>query len=326
MDIIVYHNSCPDGFTAAYIAKLRYPEAKLFPRDHGLEPPYEELAGKDVLVVDFSWRTREQNDRIAAAAKSFRILDHHKTAQEVLAGAPYAVFDLNRSGAGLAWDYLFGEDSVIKLPIFVNDIPTGEFLESESEPRPWYVDYVEDRDLWRFRLPESEAVNAYIMTFPYEIVAWDQMAKTSLATAIQIGQSVQLEINKYIREVLKQTQAGNLNVLGKSYTVGVVNVPYLHTSDIGNALAHRYDIGLGWFERADSVIQFSARSLGDIDVSAIAKTFGGGGHKNAAGWQLPLGEGRRIVDIILGRQITQEKVNEILDRVGKDMLDKISRS
>src|SRR5579863_378480 len=106
MDLIIFHANCPDGFAAAYAAKLKYPDAVLLPRDHGLEPPYKEVTGKDVLVVDFSWRTREQNDRLASLAKSFKILDHHKTAQDVLVGAPYVVFDMGRSGAGLTWDYL----------------------------------------------------------------------------------------------------------------------------------------------------------------------------------------------------------------------------
>jgi oligoribonuclease NrnB/cAMP/cGMP phosphodiesterase (DHH superfamily) len=287
LDLIVYHNACPDGFTAAYIAKLKYPQAKLLARDHGLEPPYEEVTGKDVLVVDFSWRTREQNDKLASLAKSFKILDHHKTAEAVLAGADYAVFDMNRSGAGLAWDYLFGQD--------------GGNFNAWDWRRPWWVDYVEDRDLWTHRLPETDSVNAYIMTTAYDLESWKAMTQVNFNEAVEKGKAIRLEIDKYIREVVKQVQVGNLNVANKKYSVGVVNVPYLHTSDIGNVLAHRYDIGMGWFERGDSLMQFSLRSIGDIDVSEVAKIFNGGGHKNAAGFQLPIPEGRRIVDQILNR-------------------------
>lgn len=298
MDLIIYHNGCPDGFSAAYIAKLKYPQAKLLARDHGLEPPYEEVTGKDVLVVDFSWRTREQNDKLANLAKTFRILDHHKSAKEVIGDAPYAVFDMERSGAGLTWDYLFGKDSdEAFFACTTIDYKRQKFY----TPRPWWADYVEDRDLWNHRLPETEAVNAYIMTTAYDLESWKLMTQVDLAVAIEKGRAVRLEINKYIREVIKQTQVGTLNIGDKHYSVGVVNIPYLHTSDVGHTLAHRYDIGLGWFERGDGMIQFSARSIGDIDVSAIAQTFGGGGHKNAAGWQVSLDKGRHIVDTILGR-------------------------
>src|SRR5258708_22202166 len=105
MDLIIYHNSCPDGWAAAYICHLKYPEAELMPLNHGLLPvALDELfnyaTGKDVIMVDYSLRTRELNDHLSAVAKSFRILDHHKTAQAVLEGAPYATFDMKRSGAG----------------------------------------------------------------------------------------------------------------------------------------------------------------------------------------------------------------------------------
>src|ERR1700676_3873436 len=119
MDIIFYHSHCPDGWCAAYIASKRYPEAKLVPLDHGAEFDFSQVEGKDVLMLDFSLRTREQNDKIASLANSFKILDHHKTAQAVLEGAPYAIFDMKRSGAGLTWDCLFGKDREDK-PRWVN--------------------------------------------------------------------------------------------------------------------------------------------------------------------------------------------------------------
>lgn len=79
-------------------------------------------------------------------------------------------------------------------------------------------------------------------------------------------------------------------------------VKWVHqVTGVGNELSKTANIGLGWFERADGMIQFSARSKGEIDVSAVAKTFNGGGHKNAAGWQLPLNKGREVIDTILGR-------------------------
>jgi len=312
MDVIVYHNSCPDGWAAAYIAKLRYPEAKLRPRDHGTEIDIEEYRGKDVLCVDINMRGK--NDEVAAVCKSYRVIDHHKSETDII-GKSYVTYDVNRSGAGLTWDYLFGKDSVaeFKAPIYKDGIATGEFLEAEWDTRPWWVNYVEDRDLWRFALPESEAINAYIMTFPYEIVSWDQMTKADLRDAITSGKAILLQIAKYVREAVKQAQPGTLNVGDKHYTVGVVNVPYLNTSEVGHALAHRYDIGLGWFERSDGIIQFSARSVGDVDVSAVAKAFGGGGHMHAAGFQLSLARGREVIDTILNRSLTREQINQALD-------------
>src|SRR5271157_4662472 len=126
MDLIIYHGKCRDGWCAAYVAQKRYPEAELLPVAYGDEPPYEKVVKRDVLVVDFSWPQREVNDTLAASSRSFQILDHHKTAQATLEGAPYVIFDMARSGAGLTWDNLFGE---IKLRLYQDGKPTGEFIE-----------------------------------------------------------------------------------------------------------------------------------------------------------------------------------------------------
>lgn len=295
MDLIVYHKSCPDGFCAAFIAHKRYPEAQLLARDHGLEPPYEEVTGKDVLVVDFSWRTREQNLELARRARSFRILDHHKTAKAVLEGLEFATFDMERSGAGLAWDYLFGVDS-----------PSSD---GEMMTRPWYVSYVEDRDLWRHLLPQSKEVNAYLMTLPFEESAWSQLDVITPEYAASNGRGALAQVEHYVREGRLQAQKGVLNSV---YNVKIVNALYMNISELAGALAQEpgIDIGIGYFERGDGVMQFSLRSRTDVDVSAIASSLGGGGHKNAAGFQLPLGKGRALVDKILGRNPYLRYVNE----------------
>jgi len=293
MDLIVYHNNCPDGFAAAFIAHQRYPEAKLLPRDHGLEPPYAEVKDKDVLVVDFSWRTREQNLELAELSKTFRILDHHKTAQETLQGLDFATFDMNRSGAGLAWDYLFGKDSrtSLKRPI-------------EAQPwlsRPWYVDYVEDRDLWRKALPSTDEVNAYIMTLPYDFTAWEGLAamKTYEEAAFK-GQGALAHVKHYVREALTNARTGKL----AGYDAMIINALYLNISEVAGELANLCNgIGIGYFERGDGVMQFSLRSRNEVDVSAIAKQLGGGGHRNAAGFQLPVQFGRLFVDRVIGRYL-----------------------
>ena len=45
---------------------------------------------------------------------------------------------------------------------------------------------------------------------------------------------------------------------------------------------------MSWFRHRDGNYIYSLRSRADsgIDVSAIAKKYGGGGHKNAAGFKL----------------------------------------
>ena len=81
MDLIISHKSCPDGFCASFIAHKRYPEAEILPLNHGDPLPLDQVRGKDILILDFSWKSREDNEAVALAAKSIHILDHHKTSQ-----------------------------------------------------------------------------------------------------------------------------------------------------------------------------------------------------------------------------------------------------
>ena len=63
------------------------------------------------------------------------------------------------------------------------------------------------------------------------------------------------------------------------------NCPPHLQSDVGHELANQSGtFGLLWFIDKDNNCRCSLRSNGDYDVSAIAKAFGGGGHRNAAGF------------------------------------------
>ena len=314
MDLIIYHNNCPDGFCAALIAKKRYPEASLMPMNHGEENALSKLiplvADKDVLMVDFSLRTRLDNQHLNNIAKSFRIFDHHKTAEEELAGLDFATFDMKRSGAGITWDELFGryDKTLYESGKEIRVGPGRSYIGMPEPNRPWYVDYVQDRDIWKHELPRTKEINAFIMTLPFTEVAWRVLESMSSDQAANLGTGALAHVDHYVREIVEHRQMGSISMTGRlgpidaGYSVAVVNAPYLNISEVGNVLATSYaKIGMGWFERGDGKIQFSLRSNDDIDVSAIAKIYNGGGHKNAAGFQMTLAEGRKFIDFILTR-------------------------
>jgi hypothetical protein len=211
-----------------------------------------------------------------------------------LDGADYATFDMKRSGAGLAWDHLFGIDE---------DIPG--IITIPGRPRPWWVNYTEDQDLWNWVLPNSDVINAYLMTRPRTVEEWNELIETEREDAVRLGIGVREYIEYYTRSVVAERQEGLLVFGSTAYRTAVLNIPYAGVSEAGAALVElSYDIGLAWFERGDGQIQFSLRSKkgGDVDVSAIAKSYGGGGHQSAAGFQMSVSDGRTLVDNILGRQ------------------------
>lgn len=259
--IVIYHASCADGFTAAWCAWLKYgDDAEYLPAQYGDEPP--DVTGKDVLIVDFSYPRAVLLDMELQKPRSLRILDHHKTAQEALRGLSFAKFDMNRSGAGLAWDELHGL------------------------PRPVLVDYVEDRDLWRWKLSASREVSAWLGSFDFDFDTWndlhDQLSiPGNFQGIVQSGSAILRSADRHAAHMCKQ--AGRAVVGG--YFVPFINTTSL-TSEIVGKLAEEATFACGWFQRSDGKFVYSLRSRDGFDVSVIAKQYGGGGHPGAAGFTL----------------------------------------
>jgi len=263
VDVIVYHDCCHDGLTAACVALLRYPFADLFPAGYSNPPDTESLRGKDVLVVDYSWK-RDAMLAIANNARSIRVFDHHKTAEAELAGLDFCVFDMQRSGAGITWDELFPE-----------------------EKRPTLVDYVEDRDLWRFALPNSREVHAACDSYPSTIETRLSLMSTDIDQLASEGRAILRYHEKLVGQALEERPRENI----AGYNVPCVALPVISMrSDVAGRLSEGEPFAATYTLRADGSRIFSLRSRGDgVDVSEVAERFGGGGHKHAAGFILPNG-------------------------------------
>lgn len=287
-DICIHHAPCADGFTAAWAVWKRWPEIAFVPGVYGEVPP--DVAGKHVLIVDYSYK-RPVLEAMSREAATITILDHHKTAQADL--APFsrrdllpiddladicqfagvfpiqARFDMEKSGAMLAWEYCH-----------------------PGIPAPRLVHHVQDRDLWRFELPGSRALAANVFSHPYDFPTWDWLAQTCEVPAgferlVAEGEAIERKHHKDIAELLKTT--AREMVIG-GHRVPVANLPYTLASDAANVLAQGRPFGACYFDRNDGQRVFSLRAVdGGEDVSAVAASYGGGGHAKAAGFQAPAG-------------------------------------
>ncbi len=292
-DIVIYHDKCIDGFTAAWACWKRWGDAPQYIAcDYGMAPP-PILDGKHVLIVDFSFSELLLRDMVEnGRAASVLVLDHHKTAQADLApfqrmkdkphrftpsvaasmnadlkrgGYPQisALFDMERSGAGMAWDFAMS-----------------------AVPRPMLVDLVEDRDLWRFALGDaSKFLHLALTSGEATFQRWDE-ADRNIDSFVAQGQAISAYRDSLVDEIV---QRAALVLIDDLWGVGV-DCPYALASDVGHRLLD------GWPDasfaaaivRGQETVSYSLRSRDDrIDVSAIAKKFGGGGHRNAAGFKVP---------------------------------------
>ena len=179
-----------------------------------------------------------------------------------------AHFDMERSGAGMAWDCL-----------------------SPDEPRPPLISHIEDRDLWRFRYADTRAVQACVFSYPYDFEVWDRLVTMDLTTLRIEGEAIERKHHKDIAELVGVTRR---TMMIGGYAVPVANLPYTLTSDAGNLMAQGERFAACYWDTPDGRV-FSLRSTDEgLDVSEIAKSYGGGGHRNASGFRMPIGwEGDR---------------------------------
>ena len=107
-NLCIYHGNCPDGFGAAWAVRHALGDGVEFYKGiHEQSPP--NVRGMDVLLVDFSYK-KDVLENMLKTAVSITILDHHISAEKELAdllssGKVNGLFDMNKSGAMLAWEW-----------------------------------------------------------------------------------------------------------------------------------------------------------------------------------------------------------------------------
>jgi uncharacterized protein len=210
------------------------------------------------------------------------VLDHHKTAQAELDGIvdefcqrpdlianppgselPVVHFDMNKSGGRLTWEHFF-----------------------PGKPAPWLVDYTEDRDLWRWKLDWSKEISAFVGSHPFDFRLWDDWSRTGPGserwdTFVDQGAAILRYRDQLVRRAVEN--ATEVELAG--HKVKAVNSTVLF-SEVAGELAKDRPFGAAYFDRNDGRRQWSLRSRdGGVDVSEVAKRFGGGGHARAAGFE-----------------------------------------
>jgi len=283
-DVLVTHANCSDGTTCALLAKEynhlnKGKDLKIIFAKYGNEEVIinDIPVGSNVLFTDFTMSLDSMN-RVEELSNSLVVLDHHKTAEEVLKDKEYAIFDMDKCGTMLTHDWLYG----------VN-----------SEPSK-IVKYVCDRDLWKFEYEDTNAFAAGYRTYkvedllkmPTKVIHSDRF----LNDCVEKGEHlIEAQVSK-TSNIVGRTQDSDAVIFetetGKHKMWCINNSEYI--SETGNELAMKmrddnlvYNMSAQYFI-TDKEIVFSFRGVEDADVGAIAKSFSGGGHRLAAGMSIPL--------------------------------------
>lgn len=314
--ICIYHGNCADGFGAAWVVRTALGADVEFHAAHYGEPA-PDVTGKNVIIVDFSYKY-DALVALADKAVSVLVIDHHKTAMADLTDVPqaephyeahkkhcsgklHALFDMTHSGAGLTWDFFF-----------------------PGQPRPALINHIEDRDLWQFKLPGTREIMANLFSYPQDFATWDYLFAYEINAIRLDGVAINRQHQKTVADLVRTTKR---RMLIGGHDVPVANLPYMFASDAGHVMAEGELFAGSYFDTPEGRT-FSLRSTdAGMDVSEIAKQYGGGGHRNAAGFRVPFdhsllppdtGEVERLKSTIEDLQVALSQESERADNAGRN--------
>ena len=272
--ICVHHAGCPDGFSAAWATWRGWGrDGEFIARGHEDRLRGQEVEDAFVAFVDIAPQNQELIE-LAEYAAHIVVIDHHVTASTRLLRDPAVCdaveeaghalhFDMQHSGAVLAWQHF-----------------------RPDEPLPPLLAYVEDQDLWNWKLPESEAVNAAISSYPHTFETWDALARLDVSELVQQGEPI---LRAQRVDIDRAAHKAAPIVIGESRVEAVNSTT--NRAQIGHVLAERALFGEPWgcvYRLEGTTVSATLYSIGDFDVGRIATSLGGGGHKNAAGFTVSL--------------------------------------
>lgn len=262
----MYHGGCPDGFGGAYAAWKKFgDEAEYIPLSRGEELP-EGIDGARIYLIDFTY-AREQMDELLKRAGSLTVLDHHDGIREVVESMPDYVYDENRSGATISWNY------------FHPDTPT-----------PYFFTLLEDQDLYRQKYADTVPLHAYLEVYPFAFETWDaifneiedpEKREAFLTKTRAYGEYVELLATMAADKAKLVSFEGHEVYFGTSHPFKSLK------SKVGNLLAQKkgpFSIVVTAHPNGYGV---SIRGDGSVNVAEIAQKYGGNGHPNAAGFLIP---------------------------------------
>lgn len=296
--VVFYHANCTDGFGAAFIAWTVFKnDAEYIPIKYGTINSIDDfdllgkIEGREVFILDFSF-PKEVMERIFNTAEHTTWLDHHKTAFEMW--CPEQPFhDESR--------YVHSEHNV---EIHLNNKHSGAMIAWQffaDDSTPMLIKHIDDYDRWQFKLPGTKAFNRALRAKqPWTFEQWNEdffwvEQSPKYEELIELGQLLLDEHEGRVKSATKYSRKAIFsfsNYHESTIYIGLaVNAAPDLASDAGHVLAVESNtFGMTYQIDNNLRVKVSLRSNGNYDVSAIAKQYGGGGHKNAAGCEMTIAQ------------------------------------
>lgn len=283
-----YHNYCPDGFCAAMLAwrqlRTQGHEVEYTGVSYN-EPPPPTSPTDRILILDFCYDPDTMRVLHSQVAK-LTVIDHHKSTAKSMDGvlpSDVFLFDQQKCGAVMTWLFFHPSIAVPKLVL-----------------------YIQDRDLWQWKLKGSREISASIDTYPKTFEVWNNLFfgsnRTDINTLVSKGSNILDSLEIMTSRLADRAQPWKIG----GYDGWVVNSSVLH-SEIGHYLLEHKDesfvFGACYTVQNNGIVKFSLRSRENFDCSEIAKTYGGGGHPQAAGFELSMSQFQELYEVNCGQKV-----------------------
>lgn len=273
-DVCLYHGSDLDGHCSgaiySVVAQEKGLDYVLYPIDYGDPIPWDLCKGANVAILDFSIQPWHDFQKFAKAAKSVLWIDHHSSAiseyeEKGIESASFQCrLDVTKAACELVWEH------------FNPDLPMARGVKLLGRYDVW--DH-SDPDV----LPYQYGMRLFDMDpkSGKDQTKWIDVLTGDTETAIEIGKILLKYQRKQDAEAVSKAwfpvefggrtwQACNRLGKGSSFFDSVAD-----SKQYDGVLSFSFN-GKIW-----TIGLYSDRD--DVDCGAIAKSYGGGGHKGAAG-------------------------------------------
>jgi len=273
--ICIYHSRDLDGWMSAAIVKLKYPDVKLMGWDFGDPLPdwEKQLDGHKVIMVDVSFpkiimlQYMDFNDLVW--------LDHHISAiKDVgdIGDEIKGMRDPEFAACELTWKYFFPEDP---MPEIVRLLGRYDCFGHKGT----------DEELKVLEFQYGARANFFDPETCYQALCnWS----ANLEHTIQIAG---YQIYNYLCVEAQQIYAKRFTIkIGEYYFAAVnqerfnpINFGINYHNDKANDNYYYDGFACFWYNKGNWIFSLY-NDNGQVDCSEICDTFGGGGHKGAAGF------------------------------------------
>lgn len=315
---IIYHKQCFDGFTSLFIAYLAgaiNKDTNIYPYVPSATSVPAGISGKDVLIVDVAYKIEILRE-IIDVAKSVTFIDHHISIRDDVQRfidenmAEYRktkyikiIYDEHMCGATLTWKFLFGDNTIPLFIKYIEDNDIGAWKYDKTKP---FIFALQSSYVMTPSLPNLEHWKTLLNKYHVFKMYQDGLVISNYHNTILNDNSRRYSLELFPSEAIYKQFSDHFTKKGQYRVAVFCGMGCPSVTSMGMKLLETVDCDfvMIWtlnIDRKEYVVAMRSR---EVDISKIAKLFGGGGHKLAGAFSFSANT-RNILDLFDNRSLSR---------------------